>query len=191
MSHSLHRSSVLSLGCNIGYGYLHRVPRLLSGHGRRTRFPAHASFRTPSEGLTKVGWVQQEKGFHGGVPRCLKRYSAHQVHLSAVIPTDPLPPSAGQPHICSDPTGLATFLFPLPFFFLPLQTKHDGFCSVPVLTIPSSQRVPTSFSPAAALPGHYSGPRHFHTDSPVPQPCPSDAAGVGGNLFLSFGMFFF
>lgn len=66
MSHFLHRSSVLSLGCNIGYGYLHRVPRLLSGDGRRTRFPAHTSFRTPSEGLTKVGWVQQEKGSHGG-----------------------------------------------------------------------------------------------------------------------------
>ncbi|TNN03027.1 hypothetical protein fugu_000056 [Takifugu bimaculatus] len=42
-----------SLGCSIGYGYLHRVPRLLPGHSRRVRVPSHTSCRTP-EGLTEV-----------------------------------------------------------------------------------------------------------------------------------------
>lgn len=78
--------------------------------------------------------------------------------------------------------------------FLPLQTKHDDdFGSVPGLTIPSSQHVPLSFSPASQ--------RHLHTgvtqtaEDLLPFPNePSlnitlpDAAGVGGK-FLSSGMF--
>ncbi|XP_011608424.2 Golgi reassembly-stacking protein 2 isoform X1 [Takifugu rubripes] len=68
-----------SLGCSIGYGYLHRVPRLLPGHSRRVRVPSHTSCRTP-EGLTEVS-------------------------LSAVIPTEPIPSTAlGQPLLSSNPT---------------------------------------------------------------------------------------
>lgn len=58
--------AVPSLGCSIGYGYLHRVPRL-SGDGRRTGFPAHGSFGKSSEGLTEVGghvFPEERSGHH-------------------------------------------------------------------------------------------------------------------------------
>uniref|UniRef100_H3DHQ5 Golgi reassembly stacking protein 2 n=1 Tax=Tetraodon nigroviridis TaxID=99883 RepID=H3DHQ5_TETNG len=110
-----------SLGCSVGYGYLHRVPRL-PGDGRRTRFPA------PSEGLTEVP-------------------------LSAVTPAGP--GALGAPSSGSEPTGSPHTFTTLP---LPLQTqRHEGLGSVPGLTVPSCQRVPLSFSPAATLSGPSSG----------------------------------
>lgn len=129
-----------------------------------------------------------------------RRHSARQVHLSAVIPTDPIPSSAvGQPLMCSNPTGLPhTFYMSFTFFFvcfLPLQTKHDDdFGSVPGLTIPSSQHVPLSFSPASQLHLHTGVTQTAEDLLPFPNE-PSlnitlpDAAGVGGK-FLSSGMFF-
>lgn len=98
-----------SLGCSIGYGYLHRVPRLLPGHSRRVRVPSHSSCRTP-EGLTEVRqhvfsekripWTWQSSVMS-------QRLSALQVSLSAVIPTEPIPSTAlGQPLLSSNPTGL-------------------------------------------------------------------------------------
>ncbi|TWW80797.1 Golgi reassembly-stacking protein 2 [Takifugu flavidus] len=116
-----------SLGCSIGYGYLHRVPRLLSGHSRRVRVPSHTSCRTP-EGLTEVRqhvfsekripWTWQSSVMS-------QRLSALQVSLSAVIPTEPIPSTAlGQPLLSSNPT---------------------------VPTVPSSESVPLSFSPTPLL----------------------------------------
>uniref|UniRef100_A0A674PRU4 Golgi reassembly stacking protein 2 n=1 Tax=Takifugu rubripes TaxID=31033 RepID=A0A674PRU4_TAKRU len=119
-----------SLGCSIGYGYLHRVPRLLPGHSRRVRVPSHTSCRTP-EGLTEVRqhvfsekripWTWQSSVMS-------QRLSALQVSLSAVIPTEPIPSTAlGQPLLSSNPT---------------------------VPTVPSSESVPLSFSPTPLLSGH-------------------------------------
>lgn len=98
-----------SLGCNIGYGYLHRVPRLLSADSRRVRVPSDTSCSTP-EGLTEVSQhVFSEKRipwtWHSFVMS--QRLSAHQVYLSAVIPTEPIPSTAlGEPLLSSNPTGL-------------------------------------------------------------------------------------
>lgn len=98
-----------SLGCNIGYGYLHRVPRLLSGGSRRVRLPSHTSCRTP-EGLTEVSQhVFSEKRIPWTWHSFLmsQRLSAHQVYLSSVIPMEPIPSTAlGQPLLSSNPTGL-------------------------------------------------------------------------------------
>lgn len=154
----------------------------MSGDGRRTRFPAHASFRTPSEGLTEVGWVQQEKGSHGGPTMSQTILCSSGSSLCRHPNRSPSSVCRTTSHLFR-PNRFSHLFISFTFFFWPLQTIHeDGFDSVSVLTIPSSQRVSPSFSP-----GHYSGPQHFHTECPVPQPCLPDAAGVGGNL-LSFGM---
>lgn len=48
-----------------------------------------------------------------------RRHSARQVHLSAVIPTDPIPsPAVGQPLMWSHPAGLLhTFHISFTFFY--------------------------------------------------------------------------
>ncbi|XP_071774047.2 Golgi reassembly-stacking protein 2-like [Centroberyx gerrardi] len=119
-----------SLGCGIGYGYLHRIPTLLFAEGKKISFPA----QTPSEPVAplKDGFIE--------------------VHLSAVSPTVPpaLPSSpctalgpglAGLSVSCPPPAGLSA-----------LQT---GAPTVPVLPTqpPSSHSIPVSVNPAATLPG--------------------------------------
>lgn len=109
LNNSLPLSCGFSLGCNIGYGYLHRVPRLLCGGSRRVRVPSHTSCRTP-EGLTEVSQhVFSEKRIPWTWQSFVvsQRLSAHQVYVSAVIPTEPTPSTAlGQPLLSSNPTGL-------------------------------------------------------------------------------------
>lgn len=152
--------SVLSLGCSIGYGYLHRVPRLLSGDG-----PAHASFREPSEGLAEVSrhvfskkrisWAWHS--FH--VPNTLCSSGSSLRHR----------PNWSYPFVCSSatshvfrPNRFTAYLL----HFWPLQTKHDvDFGSVAVPTIPCSQDVPLAFSPASRRSGQQCSPTLPHQQS--------------------------
>ncbi|XP_030283951.1 Golgi reassembly-stacking protein 2-like [Sparus aurata] len=116
-----------SLGCGIGYGYLHRIPTLPFSEGKKISFPAH----TPSEPA-----LPPKDGFT-------------EVHLSAVIPTIPVAVSS------SVSTGLEQPLAGLSVSSDPTAVISDlktGVFTVP-LTVPSSHSVPMSVSPAATLSG--------------------------------------
>ncbi|KAM3607530.1 uncharacterized protein V6R79_009231 [Siganus canaliculatus] len=109
-----------SLGCNIGYGYLHRIPTLPTAEGKRIPESAPPS----------------KDGFS-------------EVHLSAVIPTVPVPSPASSGlerslaglSVSSNPTtvasGLQTGVFPAPL----------------VNQVPSSYSIPPSGSAASTRPG--------------------------------------
>uniref|UniRef100_A0A3Q1EK61 Golgi reassembly stacking protein 2 n=1 Tax=Acanthochromis polyacanthus TaxID=80966 RepID=A0A3Q1EK61_9TELE len=88
-----------SLGCGIGYGYLHRIPTLPFAEGKNISFPA----QTPNE--------------PGSPP---KDGFTEQVHLSAVVPTVPvvvsssastgLKQSLSSLSICSNPTAVLSYV---------------------------------------------------------------------------------
>ncbi|XP_029314619.1 Golgi reassembly-stacking protein 2-like [Cottoperca gobio] len=112
-----------SLGCGIGYGYLHRIPTLRFGEGKNISFSA----QTPSE------------------PASPPKDGFTEVHLSAVIPTVPVAVSSSSAStgfekslaglsVSSNPTTGATTV-PLP--------RH----------VPSSPSAPLSVNPAVTLPG--------------------------------------
>lgn len=118
-----------SLGCGIGYGYLHRIPTLPHSEEKRMSFPAQASCETTP--LLKDGFTE--------------------VHLSAVVPTVPVSLSS------SASTGLEPSLAALSVSSNPTSVISDvqtGIQSVPLAAhVPSSQSVPLSVSPAVTLPG--------------------------------------
>lgn len=56
-SHCFHLTLALcslSLGCGIGYGYLHRIPTLPFAEGRKISFPAHIPNPPLKDGFTEV-----------------------------------------------------------------------------------------------------------------------------------------
>ncbi|XP_059199671.1 Golgi reassembly-stacking protein 2-like [Centropristis striata] len=118
-----------SLGCGIGYGYLHRIPTLSCGESRNIRFPA----RSPSEPATPP-----KDGFT-------------EVHLSAVIPTVPVAVSS------SASTGLEQSLAGLSVDSNPTSVVSSLQTGAPVVPppshVPSSQSAPLSLNPAATIPG--------------------------------------
>ncbi|XP_034069210.1 Golgi reassembly-stacking protein 2-like isoform X2 [Gymnodraco acuticeps] len=116
-----------SLGCGIGYGYLHRIPTLPFGEGKTLSFPAKTPLKPaapPKDGFTEV-------------------------HLSAVIPTAPVAASSSsgleQPlsvlSVGSDLTSV-------------VSNPQTGAPNVPPPSQASpSQSAPMSVNPAATLPG--------------------------------------
>ncbi|XP_033984353.1 Golgi reassembly-stacking protein 2-like isoform X1 [Trematomus bernacchii] len=116
-----------SLGCGIGYGYLHRIPTLPFGEGKTLSFPAKTPLKPaapPKDGFTEV-------------------------HLSAVIPTVPVAASSRsgleQPlsvlSVGSDLTSV-------------VSNPQTGAPNVPPPSQgPPSQSAPMSVNPAATLPG--------------------------------------
>ena len=49
--------SLFSLGCGVGYGYLHRIPTLPFSEGKKISFPAHTPSEPalpPKDGFTEV-----------------------------------------------------------------------------------------------------------------------------------------
>uniref|UniRef100_A0A3Q3W291 PDZ GRASP-type domain-containing protein n=1 Tax=Mola mola TaxID=94237 RepID=A0A3Q3W291_MOLML len=116
-----------SLGCDIGYGYLHRVPKLSSGEGTNKNSPAQTSSvpaPPPKDGLTEV-------------------------HLSAVIPTAPVavsPTAFEQPLAGSNLTAvfsnLQTGVPTVPMSVSP-ATTIPGFMPLPggLPTFPNLQNV--------------------------------------------------
>ncbi|XP_045909522.1 Golgi reassembly-stacking protein 2-like isoform X2 [Micropterus dolomieu] len=118
-----------SLGCGIGYGYLHRIPTLPFEEGKKISFPA----QTPSEPAPP-----QKDGFT-------------EVHLSAVIPTVPVVVSS------SASIGLEQSLAGLSVSSNPttvVSNLQTGATTVPLPSqVPSTQSVPLSVNPAATLPG--------------------------------------
>ncbi|XP_070693763.1 Golgi reassembly-stacking protein 2-like [Pempheris klunzingeri] len=115
-----------SLGCGIGYGYLHRIPTLPFSEGKKISFPAH-SLSEPAPPAPKDGFTE--------------------VHLSAVIPTVPVAASS------STTTGLEQSLAgsnPTTVVSLP----QTGAPTIPLSSpVPSSQSIPLSVSPPVTLPG--------------------------------------
>ncbi|KAM4608278.1 Golgi reassembly-stacking protein 2-like [Polymixia lowei] len=119
-----------SLGCGIGFGYLHRIPTVPFAEGKKISFPA----QTPKEPVPVL-----KDGFT-------------EVHLSAVSPT--IPPAVPS----SASTGLEQGLAGLsvrsttPTVLSALQT---GAPTVPVLPSPvtSSLSPPAPVNPATTLPG--------------------------------------
>ncbi|XP_030614214.1 Golgi reassembly-stacking protein 2 [Archocentrus centrarchus] len=117
-----------SLGCGIGYGYLHRIPTLPFAEGKKISFPTQTHDEpppSPKDGFTEV-------------------------HLSAVVPTVPIVVSS------SDSTGLERGLAGLTVSSNPTSvlSSHTGAPAVPLHNhVTLSQNVPLSVSPAPTLPG--------------------------------------
>ncbi|CAI5656095.1 unnamed protein product [Oreochromis niloticus] len=116
-----------SLGCGIGYGYLHRIPTLPFAEGKKISFPVQTHYEplpSPKDGFTEV-------------------------HLSAVVPTVPIAVSS------SASTGLEQGLASLSVSSNPTSvlSSHTGVAAVPLHNqVPLSQTVPLSVSPAPTLP---------------------------------------
>ncbi|KAK9537600.1 hypothetical protein VZT92_005203 [Zoarces viviparus] len=120
-----------SLGCGIGYGYLHRIPTLPFIEGENISVPAQTASEpatSPKDGFTEV-------------------------HLSAVIPTVPVAVSSSS----SSSTGLEQALSGVSVssnpttFVSKLQTEAP---TIPLLShFPSSQSATLPVSPAATPPG--------------------------------------
>ncbi|TNN43984.1 Golgi reassembly-stacking protein 2 [Liparis tanakae] len=126
-----------SLGCGIGYGYLHRIPTLPFLEGTGVSFPA----QTPIEPVTSP-----KDGFT-------------EVHLSAVIPTVPVAVSS------SASTGLAQSLAgvssTLTTFVSNLQT------GLPPLSLPGVTRPPLDLLlPTTAAKASPATTLHTRTTSP-------------------------
>nr|XP_020452069.1 Golgi reassembly-stacking protein 2 [Monopterus albus] len=121
-----------SLGCGIGYGYLHRIPTLQFAEGKKIGFPAQ----------TKEPALPPKDGFT-------------EVHLSAVIPTIPVAASSAS-------TGLEQSLASLSVSSDPATVLTNLQTGVPTVPLPSqvpySQSLPLSLSPAPTLPGLMSIP---------------------------------
>ncbi|XP_068427875.1 Golgi reassembly-stacking protein 2-like [Clinocottus analis] len=114
-----------SLGCGIGYGYLHRIPTLPFLEGKNISFPA----QTPSEAATSP-----KDGFT-------------EVHLSAVIPTVPVAVSS------SASTGLEESLAGVSVSSNLSTFVSNPQTGAPTSHNASSQSAPLSDSPAATRPG--------------------------------------
>lgn len=93
--------SLFSLGCGIGYGYLHRIPTLPFTEGKKISFPPQSPNElnpSPKDGFTEVAQRLQYLHPKGisllwlTASEHLLRWSdvGHQVHLSAVVPTVPV-----------------------------------------------------------------------------------------------------
>ncbi|XP_068560468.1 Golgi reassembly-stacking protein 2-like [Cebidichthys violaceus] len=110
-----------SLGCGIGYGYLHRIPTLPFLEGKNISFPA----QTPSEPATSP-----KDGFT-------------EVHLSAVIPTVPVAvsPSSASTGLEQSLSGVSvssnptTFVSKLQTGLIPLPGGLPPFPHLPNLNI--------------------------------------------------------
>ncbi|XP_041857817.1 Golgi reassembly-stacking protein 2 [Melanotaenia boesemani] len=118
-----------SLGCGIGFGYLHRIPTLPFTKGKKISFPAQTDDEagsTPKDGFTEVP-------------------------LSAVIPTIPVVVST------SPSTGLEQSLTSLSVSSGPtavLSSCPTGAPFVPLLNqVTPSQSVPLALNPAPAVTG--------------------------------------
>ncbi|KAK2906091.1 Golgi reassembly-stacking protein 2-like [Channa argus] len=116
-----------SLGCGIGYGYLHRIPTLQCSEGKKISFPAQSPYEpapSPKDGFTEV-------------------------HLSAVVPTIPVTVSSASAEFDQSLAGSSVSYNPT--VTTNLQT---GAPMVPMHSnIPSSQSLPLSVNSAVTLPG--------------------------------------
>nr|XP_046260022.1 Golgi reassembly-stacking protein 2-like isoform X2 [Scatophagus argus] len=118
-----------SLGCGIGYGYLHRIPMMPFTEGKKISFPA----QTPSE------------------PAAPSKDGFTEVHLSAVIPTVPVAVSSSASSGLEQSLSSISISSNLTSGISNLQT---GLPSVPPSSqVTSSHSVPLSVNPAATLPG--------------------------------------
>ncbi|XP_069009902.1 Golgi reassembly-stacking protein 2-like isoform X1 [Embiotoca jacksoni] len=118
-----------SLGCGIGYGYLHRIPTLPFAEGKKISFPA----RTPGE------------------PAPSPKDGFTEVHLSAVVPTVPVVVSS------SASTGLERSLSSLSVSSNPTDVLSHLPTGAPTVPLPNqgaaSQSVALTVSPAPTPPG--------------------------------------
>ncbi|XP_069558654.1 Golgi reassembly-stacking protein 2-like isoform X3 [Brachyistius frenatus] len=118
-----------SLGCGIGYGYLHRIPTLPFAEGKKISFPA----RTPGE------------------PAPSPKDGFTEVHLSAVVPTVPVVVSS------SASTGLERSLASSSVSSNPTDVLSHLQTGAPTVPLPNqgaaSQSVALTVSPAPTPPG--------------------------------------
>ncbi|XP_040912427.1 Golgi reassembly-stacking protein 2 [Toxotes jaculatrix] len=124
-----------SLGCGIGYGYLHRIPTLPFEEGKKISFPA----QTPSELAPPP-----KDGFT-------------EVHLSAVIPTLPVVvSSSASTGLQQSPAGLSVSSN----LTSVLSSVQTGAPAVPPPShVAPSQSFPLSVNPALATTGLMPLPR--------------------------------
>ncbi|XP_028249099.1 Golgi reassembly-stacking protein 2 [Parambassis ranga] len=118
-----------SLGCGIGYGYLHRIPTLPFAEGKKISFSAQTLDQQgspPKDGFTEV-------------------------HLSAVVPTDPVVVSS------SASTGLENVLSSISVSSEPATVQSNLQTGAPTVPLPNhatpSRSIPLSVSPTPTPPG--------------------------------------
>ncbi|XP_040004151.1 Golgi reassembly-stacking protein 2-like [Xiphias gladius] len=118
-----------SLGCGIGYGYLHRIPTLPFAEGKKITFPTQTPNELPPP--PKDGFTE--------------------VHLSAVIPTAPVAvSSSASTGLEKSPAGFSVTPNLTPVF----SNLQNGAPTVPLPSeVPSSQSIPLSVNPAPTIPG--------------------------------------
>ncbi|CAJ1079371.1 Golgi reassembly-stacking protein 2-like [Xyrichtys novacula] len=118
-----------SLGCGIGYGYLHRIPTVPFTKGKRVSFPS----RTPNE------------------PAPPSKDGFTEVHLSAVVPTVPVAVSSSSP----ESTGLEQSLSGLSVnsdLTSVVSSLQTGAPPLPPLSqAPSSHSAPPAAAPIPGL----------------------------------------
>uniref|UniRef100_A0A3Q3LEA4 Golgi reassembly stacking protein 2 n=1 Tax=Mastacembelus armatus TaxID=205130 RepID=A0A3Q3LEA4_9TELE len=116
-----------SLGCGIGYGYLHRIPTLQVAEGKNISFPAP----TPSE------------------PAPPPKDGFTEVHLSAVIPTIPKAVSSASTGLEQSLAGLSVGSNPTS-----VLSNLQVTTGAPTFSVPNQvQSLPLSVNPAPTLPG--------------------------------------
>ncbi|XP_026232125.1 Golgi reassembly-stacking protein 2 isoform X2 [Anabas testudineus] len=116
-----------SLGCGIGYGYLHRIPTLQFSEGKKISFPA----QTPND------------------PAPPPKDGFTEVHLSAVIPTVPIAASSASTGLEQPLAGLSVSYNPTTV----LTNLQTGASSVPLHSQVPSQSLPPYANPAPRLAG--------------------------------------
>ncbi|XP_076871322.1 Golgi reassembly-stacking protein 2 isoform X2 [Brachyhypopomus gauderio] len=176
-----------SLGCGIGYGYLHRIPTRPFEEGKKISFPTHSPSEPASplkDGFTEVQLSAVTPPAPTGLEDSLSALSVNSAppsippELHTGVPTVPLlpsqiPPALGGLSSASSATTLPG-LMPLPAGFTPLPNLNIplpdlsgvSLAGIPGLN-PSTTGLP-SLAPLAPLP-----PLHLPGITPLPTTIPT------------------
>ncbi|KAK5859690.1 hypothetical protein PBY51_021223 [Eleginops maclovinus] len=144
-----------SLGCGIGYGYLHRIPTRPFEEGKKISFPGNS----PSEPLSplKDGFTEVQLSAVSPPPAAPSAPtglgdSLSGLSISTAPPTMPRELQTGLPTVPLLPTSTSPALSPLP----PLNPAATGFNPVtgfnPATTLPGLMSLPAGLPPLPHLP---------------------------------------
>lgn len=138
-----------SLGCGIGYGYLHRIPTRPFEEGKKISFPANSSTEPVSplkDGFTEVQLsAVTPPSSTPVVPSGLKD-SLSGLSISSAPPTIPSELQTGLPTVPLLPSTSSSSFGPLP----PLNPAATGFN--PATTLPGLMPLPGGLAPLPNLP---------------------------------------
>ncbi|XP_068427099.1 Golgi reassembly-stacking protein 2-like [Clinocottus analis] len=137
-----------SLGCGIGYGYLHRIPTRPFEEGKKISFPGNSPSEPVSplkDGFTEVQLSAVSPPTATAVPTGLED-SLSSLSISTAPPTMPRELQTGLPTVPLLPSSTSHSLGPL----TPLNPATTGFN--PATTIPGLMSLPGGLPPLPNLP---------------------------------------